>query len=161
MHTLPSTDEDFMRLAIEEAEKGNREPGGGEVGCVIVKDGKVVASGHNEAKRLYDPTAHAEIVTLRELGQLFKELEFPGCTLYCTLQPCAMCAGACLWAKISRIVYGAKRKDVDARYFAVEHLDASDLFADAYAETIKIQGGVLEQDCARFYDPPSRHTCGS
>lgn len=154
------TDEDFMRLALAEAWKGDRTPGAGEVGCVIVRDGEVVASGHNEAELRHDPTAHAEIVTLRRLGETWKTTEFRDCTLYCTLQPCSMCAVACVWAKIKRVVYGATRRDVHSMYFDARHIDAADLIRDAFRDDVEIVGGVLAEECARLYwrpgeDPPA------
>jgi tRNA(adenine34) deaminase len=157
-------DEKFMRLAIEEARIGDLTPGAGEVGCVIVKGDVVVASGHNEAKLRHDPTAHAEIVTLRKLGSATETIDFSGCTLYVTLQPCSMCAVACVWARISRIVYGATRCDVNSMYFDAKHVNAADLIRDAFQENIQISGGVLANECSRFYyrpednPPPGKRT---
>ncbi len=150
-------DERFMRLAIEQAREGDRTPGAGEVGCVIVRDGEVVAAGHNEAELRHDPTAHAEIVTLRKLGEKLQTTDFRGCTLYCTLQPCGMCSIACVWAKITRIVYGATRNDVHSMYFDTKHFNTTDLIHDAFREDIEIVGGVLAQDCAQFYYRPEDH----
>ena len=154
-----TNDERFMRLAIEQAKLGDRTLGAGEVGCVIVNDGEVVSGGHNEADLQHDPTAHAEIVTLRRLGAKLKTKAFAGYTLYVTLQPCSMCAAACVWAKIGRIVYGATRADVHSMYFDTRHLNAADLIADAFKEDIEILGGVLADECASLYyrpqdDPP-------
>jgi tRNA(adenine34) deaminase len=148
-------DERFLRLAIRQAEVGDRRPGAGEVGCVIVRDGEVVASGHNEAELRNDPTAHAEIVTLRKACEKLNTLELPGCTLYCTLQPCGMCTLACLWAKISRIVYGAGRREVHSMYFEERHLNAIDFIHDAFRQDVEIVGGVLVEECARFYYSPA------
>lgn len=150
-----TADERFMRLAVEQARLGDLLPDAGEVGCVIVKDGEVVAAGHNEARLRSDPTAHAEIVTLRKLGTKWRAMDFSGCTLYVTLQPCSMCAAACVWAKISRIVYGAGRGDVHSMYFDAKHFNAAQLIADAYNEKISIEGGVLVEDCKQFYYQPS------
>ena len=147
-------DEQFMRLAIEQARLGDRTPGAGEVGCVIVRGTDVCAAGHNEAHLRNDPTAHAEIVTLRKLGETLKTIDFSGLTLYVTLQPCSMCAAACVWAKISRIVYGATRNDVHSMYFDARHLNASELVADAYKDDIEVIGGVLASECADFYYKP-------
>lgn len=143
-----------MRLAIQQALEGDRTPGAGEVGCVIVHNGEVVAAGHNEAEMRHDPTAHAEIVTLRRLGEQWKAMEFPDCTLYCTLQPCSMCATACIWAKIKRVVYGATRRDVHTMYFDARHIDAADLIGDAFRGDIEIVGGVLAEECAQLYYRP-------
>ncbi len=152
-------DEIFMRAAIEQARIGDQVPGGGEVGCVIVKDGEVIAAGYNEAHLRNDPTAHAEVVTLRKVGAKLQSTDFSGCTLYVTLQPCSMCAAACVWAKISRIVYGATRSDVHSMYFDARHFNAAQLIQDAYQNDISIVGGVLAEDCSEFYyrpddDPP-------
>lgn len=147
-------DERFMRLAIQQAWEGDRTPGAGEVGCVIVMDGEVVASGHNEAEMRHDPTAHAEIVTLRKLGQSWKKTDFRGCTLYCTLQPCSMCAVACIWAKITRVVFGATRNDVHSMYFDTKHINASDIIQDAFRGDMEIVGGVLSRECSELYYRP-------
>ncbi len=153
-NTTTQTDEHFMRAAIEQARIGDRTPGAGEVGCVIVRDGQIVASGHNEAEMRHDPTAHAEIVTLRKLGQQTKATDFSGSTLYVTLQPCSMCAAACIWAKINRIVFGATRADVNSMYFDARHVNATDLIADAFKEDIEIVGGILAKECSTFYYKP-------
>lgn len=156
---MRSNDEKFMQAAIEQARIGDRTTGCGAVGCVIVQGDSVVASGYNEAEARHDPTAHAEIVTLRKLGQQVKATDFSGCTLYVTLQPCSMCAAACVWAKLNRIVFGASRADVHSMYFDVKHVNATDLIADAFKEDVTIVGGVLADQCAVFYyrpgdDPP-------
>ncbi len=150
-------DERFMRLAIEQARKGDKIPGAGEVGCVIVREGQVLAAGHNEAEMRHDPTAHAEIVTLRKLGEKLQTTDFRGCTLYCTLQPCGMCSIACVWAKITRIVYGATRNDVHSMYFDTKHFNTADLIRDAFREDVEITGGVLAEECAQFYYRPSEN----
>ncbi len=150
-----TADERFMQLAIEQAREGDRIAGAGEVGCVIVRAGEVLAAGHNEAELRHDPTAHAEIVTLRKLGEKLKTTEFRGCTLYCTLQPCSMCAVACIWAKISRVVYGATRNDVHSMYFDTKHINASDLIRDAFREDIEMIGGVLADQCSALYYQPN------
>ncbi len=147
-------DERWMRLAIEQAQKGDQTPGAGEVGCVIVKGGELLACGHNEAELRHDPTAHAEIVTMRKLGEKLKTTDFRGCTLYCTLQPCSMCTVACVWGKVTRIVFGATRNDVHSMYFDSRHINASDLIRDAFREDIEIVGGVLVEECCAFYYRP-------
>lgn len=152
-------DETFLRLAIEQARRGDRRPGAGDVGCVIVREGEVLVEAYNEVELLSDPTAHAEMVGLRKLGKKLGKTSFAGCTLYCTLQPCTMCTGAAIWAKIGRIVYGARRVDVHSMYFDVRHFDSADLVADAFREDLEIVGGVLADECSKLYygpgdDPP-------
>ena len=143
-----------MRLAIGQARIGEAKPGAGEVGCVIVKGGQVAAAGYNEAEMRHDPTAHAEIVTIRKLGQSLKGMDFSGYTLYCTLQPCGMCSMACLWGKISRIVYGATRNDVHSMYFEERHFSTADFIHDAFKDDIETVGGVLADECAELYYRP-------
>jgi tRNA(adenine34) deaminase len=153
MGTL-NDDEHFMALAIAEAAKGDARPGAGEVGCVIVRDGEVLAAGYNEAELRHDPTAHAEIVTMRKLGDRLQSTDFRCCTLYCTLQPCSMCTVACIWGKINRIVFGAGRNDVHSMYFDTKHINAVDLIADAFRDDLAIVGGILADRCAEFYYRP-------
>ncbi len=143
-----------MRLAIEQARLGIRTPGGAEVGCVLVEHGRVVASGFNEAEMRRDPTAHAEMVAIRRLCAERGTLTLAGCTLYCTLQPCAMCTAASLSSGLSRIVYGAGREDVHPRYFAERLHNTEDLVADAYRNDVEIVAGVLREECSRFYLTP-------
>ena len=147
-------DEQWMRLAIEQAKKGIRTPGGAEVGSVIVDHGVLVCEAHNEAEMHSDPTAHAEMVAIRRLCRERGTLSLAGVTLYCTLQPCAMCTAASLWAGVSRIVYGAGRRDVHPLYFVERHHNTEDLVADAFRNDIEIVGGVLRQECAQFYLTP-------
>ncbi len=144
-------DERFMRLALEQARRGDSKPGAGEVGCVIVREGEVLAQGFNEAEGSFDPTGHAEIVTLRKLGRKLRTIDFRGCTIYCTLQCCGMCTMACVWAKISRIVYGAARGDVHSMYFEARHLDTADFIADAFRDDVEVVGGVLAKECRELY----------
>jgi len=143
-----------MRMAIEQACIGYRTPGAGEVGCVIVRDGNVVAQGHNEVEGTFDPTAHAEIVTLRRLGKAQRSLDFSGCTVYCTLQCCGMCTMACLWAKVGRIVFGASRNDVHSMYFEERHFNTADFIRDAFKSDMEVVGGVLAEECAALYYRP-------
>ncbi len=144
-----------MRLAIEQAWMGKNTSGGGEVGCVIARGEELLASGFNEAELRNDPTAHAEIVTLRRLGEKLKGIEFRDCTIYCTLQCCSMCTAACIWAKVKRIVYGATRNHVHSMYFDSREFDTSDLIASAFKDDIEVVGGILADECARLYLPPS------
>ena len=98
--------EDFMREALSEANQARTE-GELPVGCVVVRDGKVVARAHNERERSGDPTAHAEILALRRAARVLGNWRLDGCTLYVTLEPCPMCAGAISQARVSRLIFGA------------------------------------------------------
>lgn len=99
-------DRQYMLLAIAEAKKAE---GIGEVpiGAVIVKDDEVIASGYNRRERLQRPTAHAELTVIEEASRELKTWRLTGCTLYVTLEPCPMCAGAIVLSRIDRLVYGA------------------------------------------------------
>jgi tRNA(adenine34) deaminase len=147
-------DEDWMRLAIAEARKGLRQPGGAEVGCVIVKDGALLQTSHNQVELRNDPTAHAEMVGIRELCSKTRTPNLKGCTLYCTLQPCGMCSLACIWAGISRIVYGATRSNVNSVYFETRHANTVDFVRDCFRNDLEIRSGVLEMECSSLYVKP-------
>lgn len=151
---MDSDDARFMRRAIELARLGDRAPGGAPIGCVIVDGGRIVAEGHNEVEARFDPTAHAEIVALRRLGEARQSFEFRDVTLYSTLQPCGMCSMASIWAKVGRIVYGAGRGDVHEMYFEDRHLDAVDFIRDAFRVDLELTGGALLGECAALYPPP-------
>ena len=99
-------DEAWMAEALREAELAASE-GEIPVGCVIVRDGQLVARGHNLREQTGDPTAHAEVVAIRRAAQALGCWKLDGCTLYVTLEPCPMCAGAVSQARISRLIYGA------------------------------------------------------
>jgi len=140
-----------MRAAIEQARLGMMTPGAAHVGCVIVKDGIIVGRGFNEVEGQHDPTAHSEIVAMRRLCAEWQVTSLEGCSLYCTLQPCGMCTMACIWAGISRIVYGATRQDVHSIYFASRHVDTHDHIRNAFRDDIEVIGGVLSEECSAFY----------
>jgi tRNA(adenine34) deaminase len=144
-------DEQFMRLAIDQARIGRKTPGGAEVGAVLVRDSKVVYTGFNEGEIRHDPTAHAEIVVIRGACAELQRTALEGYTLYCTLQPCGMCTIACLWAGISRIVYGAGRHDVHPVYFESRHLNAVDFIRDAFRDDLQVEEEVLAVECAALY----------
>lgn len=100
------SDTDYLRAALSEARAAEAD-GEVPVGAVIVRDGEIIAAGRNRVITDHDPTAHAEIVALRAAGVALGNYRLEGCDLYCTLEPCAMCAGAILHARIRRLVYAA------------------------------------------------------
>jgi tRNA(adenine34) deaminase len=103
-----STDhEHFMRIALKEAEKAGQE-GNSAVGSVIVRDGEVIAKGRNLVYTTHDLTAHAETVALREGGKSLGSVDFTGCTLYTTFEPCPMCCGAILLSGVDTLVMGGR-----------------------------------------------------
>ena len=103
-----------MRMAYEEAKQGIEARDGGPFGCVIVKDDRIVARGHNEVVKTNDPTAHAEMVAIRKASQALKTFSLEGCTLYVTGEPCPMCFSAIHWAHIDKVIYCNTKADAAA-----------------------------------------------
>jgi len=132
----PATDERFMRLALAEAQKAlaaDEIP----IGCVIVSQGQIIGRGHNLTETLADVTAHAEIQAITAASQTLGGKYMPDATLYVTVEPCAMCAGAIGWAQISRIVYGAPDPKRGFQTYAPR----------AFHPKAKTTSGVLETEC--------------
>ena len=121
------------------------------VGAVIVQGDQVIGEGFNAPISQHDPTAHAEMVVIRRLCKQLKTTKLEGYTLYCTLQPCGMCTMACLWAGVSRIVYGAGRSDVNAVYFETRHANTADFIREAFRHDLKVEGEVLAAECVALY----------
>jgi tRNA(adenine34) deaminase len=103
---LPTPDSDYMRIALHEATLAADE-GEVPVGAVVVCDGRIIGRGRNACERLNDATAHAEMVAITAASQALGTWRLEDCTLYVTLEPCPMCMGACLNARVKRVVYGA------------------------------------------------------
>ncbi len=155
MHPLSrAEDERFMQRAIALARGGERGRGFGPIGCVIVRDGRIIGEGCNEAEARSDPTAHAEIVAIRRAARALKTTALRGATLYSTLQPCGMCSMASIWARLTRVVYGAGRGQVHAMYFEGRHLDTVDFIHDAFRDDLQVMAGVLAAECAALYYAP-------
>lgn len=107
---ITEQDKQFMREAIRLADESVRN-GGGPFGAVIVKDGKIVAGSSNSVTLKNDPTAHAEVETIRQACRRLGTFDLSGCTIYTSCEPCPMCLGAIYWAHLDRIYYGNSRKD--------------------------------------------------
>lgn len=103
----------FMELAINEAKKGIRNKEGGPFGSVIVKDGKVVGRGHNKVVANNDPTAHGEMMSIRDACNRLGTFDLTGCELYTTSEPCPMCKCAIMWANIKKVYYGCTVNDAE------------------------------------------------
>ncbi len=137
-------DHHFIRQALEEA-KAAAECGEIPVGAVVVHHGEIVGRGRNRREATQDPIAHAEVLALQEASHHLKSWRLEDCTLYVTLEPCIMCAGAILQARVGRIVYGCK----DPKGGAVASLYR--LCADRRLNhQPEVTGEVLESDCARI-----------
>jgi len=131
----------FMQRAFYQAEKAfeNKEV---PVGAVIVKNGRIIGTGYNQVEQLKDPTAHAEMIALTAACNTTEEKYLSGCTLYVTLEPCMMCAGAFVWSKIDTIVFGAM--DVKAGGCGSIFNIAQNQFLNHNIEVIH---GVMEAEC--------------
>lgn len=115
------------------------------VGAVVVKDGAVIGRGFNRPISGHDPTAHAEIQALRDAAQRLGNYRLPGCSLYVTIEPCTMCAGALIHARIARVVYGARDPKTGA------HGSVVDLFAEPRLNFhAQVVGGVLAEECGKM-----------
>ncbi len=136
------TDEDFMELAIAEAELA-LAAGEVPVGCVMVHDGKVIARGHNRRERDQDPGAHAEFLAIRDAAKVLGSWRLEGVTCYVTLEPCPMCAGALVNSRVPRVVYGCD----DPKAGAVKTLFT--IGNDARLNhQFELVGGVLGERCS-------------
>jgi len=138
----PEQDAEFMRAAIELAEEAGR-CGEVPVGAVIVgPDGRVVGRGFNQPILRHDPTAHAEVMALRNAAETLANYRMPGCTLYVTLEPCVMCAGAIMHARIGRVVFGARDPKTGVAGSVI------DLFAETRLNHhAEVEGGLLADTC--------------
>jgi tRNA(adenine34) deaminase len=136
-----SEDEKWMQIAIEEAIKASSE-GEVPVGAVLVKDGKLIAQAHNQPIQKNDASAHAEIQLLRIAGKKTNNYRLNNMTMYITLEPCIMCLGAIMNARISKIIYGAHDLKIGA-YRSYINLNNSKCFQ----HKLDVTGGVLENKC--------------
>lgn len=134
-----SRDESFMRLALAEAQYALDE-GEVPVGAVVVSHGRVIARAHNQTEALHDVTAHAEMLAITAAANLLGGKYLRDCTLYVTVEPCAMCAGAIGWAQVSRIVYGAGD---DKRGYVL-------LAPHTLHPKAKVTSGVLQDECRKL-----------
>lgn len=130
----------YMQQALKEAQKAF-EAGEVPVGAVVVCDNRIIARGHNQTEQLTDVTAHAEIIALTAASSYLGSKYLPDCTLFVTLEPCVMCAGALAWAQFGRIVYGASD---DKRGFMLHGGKAI-----LHPKT-KLEMGIMEEDCAEL-----------
>jgi tRNA(adenine34) deaminase len=137
-------DDYFMRMALREAERA-LEHDDVPIGAVLVRDGELVAAAHNERELRQDPTAHAEIIALREAARLAGSWRLLDTVLYVTLEPCAMCAGAIVLARIPRVVYGASDPKAGACGSVLDVLGEPRL-----NHRPEVAGGLLAQECAEL-----------
>jgi len=144
-----NTDKDYMKMAIEEAREGIHKGHGGPFGTVIVKDGKVIAKGHNMVLANHDATAHGEVTAIRKAGEVLGTHDLSDCVLYTTGEPCHMCLCAILWANIKKVYYGCTIADNGKIGFR------DDKFNTIFGGREKLGGFLTETDreeCLRLFD---------
>jgi tRNA(adenine34) deaminase len=143
---MPLGHEHFMRLAIEEAARGGGE-GNMAVGCLVVQGDRVVAYGRNREAADGDPTAHAEMVAVREAVRMLGSASLAGLTLYTTWEPCPMCAGAIMASGIARLVLGARFEPAVSRWrgYAIERL----IELAEWGDRLTVVTGVLPDECVK------------
>ncbi len=136
-------DQRYMRVAIDQAEIA-RENGDVPVGAVIVHEGHLIAKAYNQREQLQDPTAHAEIIALTQAAEAVGNWHLDNCTIYVTLEPCAMCAGALVLARMDRLVYGCddpKTGACGSLYNIVQD--------ERLNHRLEVTSGVMEDECRR------------
>ena len=140
-HFFPR-DEYFMRLALREAERA-LEHDDVPIGAVVVRDGEIIGAGHNERELRADPTAHAELIALREAARTLGSWRVLESVMYVTLEPCPMCAGAIVLARVPRVVFGADDPKAGAAGSVLEVLKVPQL-----NHRPQVQDGLLAEECA-------------
>lgn len=108
---MTTSEQQFLERAIELSREGMRSGKGGPFGCVIVKDGKIVGEGCNQVATTNDPTAHAEVVAIRNACKTLNSFQLTDCDVYASCEPCPMCLGAIYWARPKRVIYANTKKD--------------------------------------------------
>jgi len=142
--TQAELDQQYMRMAIEQAQLA-AQSGEVPVGAVLVRDGQVISKAFNKPIANHDPSAHAEILTLREAALVEQNYRIPGATLYVTLEPCAMCSGAMLHARVGRVVYGAADPKTGAAGSVL------DLFSSKQINhQTSVEGGIMGEECGQL-----------
>jgi tRNA(adenine34) deaminase len=138
-----STDKRYMQMAIDQAYIAE-ENGDVPIGCVIVHKNRVIAKAYNQREQLHDPTAHAEIVALTQAAEFIGNWRLHGCTLFVTLEPCPMCAGALVLGRLARVVYGTddpKTGAIRSLYNIVQD--------DRLNHQLSVTSGVLHENCKK------------
>lgn len=133
------SDDHFMRQAYLQAEQAYREEEV-PIGAVVVSNYRIIGKGYNQVERLQDPTAHAEMLAITAACETMGSKFLDECTLFVTIEPCPMCAGALAWTRVGRIVYGAREKKFGYSRFGPSML---------HPKTI-VQGGILSEECAEL-----------
>ena len=143
----------YMQKSIEEARKGINKLEGGPFGSVIVKDGKIIAKAHNQVLKNHDATCHGEIQAIRKASQKLATHDLSGCELYTTAEPCNMCLSACIWAKISKIYYGATIQDTSNLGFIDAELDNIFNGREQFKDRLQC---LDRKECLKLFDEYSK-----
>lgn len=114
---MTASEEKFLERAIELSKYGMQTGKGGPFGCVVVKDGKIIGEGYNEVVTTNDPTAHAEVVAIRNACKTLNTFQLTDCDIYASCEPCPMCLGAIYWARPKRVIYANTKEDAAAIHF--------------------------------------------
>jgi tRNA(adenine34) deaminase len=144
-------DTEYMHLALEQAHTALVQ-GEVPIGALLVKDKQVIATGYNQPISSHDPSAHAEIVCLRQAGKFLNNYRLNDCTLYVTIEPCAMCVGAMIHARISKVVFGTLAVKTGAIISQQKMLDQQ-----YFNHTLEYTHGILELKCAKIMQDFFRH----
>ncbi|WP_373889605.1 tRNA adenosine(34) deaminase TadA [Massilia sp. MB5] len=143
-YAATEAEQGFMRAALVEAQKA-WDLGEVPVGAVVVKGGAIIGRGYNQPIGRHDPTAHAEVMALRAAAEVLGNYRLPGCELYVTLEPCVMCSGAMMHARLARVVFGASDPKTGVCGSVLNLFEQEQL--NHHTQTI---GGVLAEDCANL-----------
>lgn len=135
--------EKFMKRALKEAKKAYKK-GEVPVGCVIVKDDKVIGKGHNVREKSHRSIGHAEIIAIEQANKKIKDWRLDNCTIYVTIEPCPMCAGAIIQSRIKEVVYGAKELKNGS------HTSVINLFEQGYNHKVTVSPGIMERECSQI-----------
>lgn len=136
----------YMQMAIEEAREGIQEGHGGPFGAVIVKDGEVIAKGHNHVVAYNDPTCHGEIDAIRKACKKLGTFDLSGCELYTSGYPCPMCTGAIMWANIEKVYYGCNTTDTEIIGFRDKE------FEESIPQRVMKWEELDRDECLKLYD---------
>lgn len=139
-----------MSQAIAEARAGIAS-GQSPFGAVIVRDGEVIATGHNHVWAETDPTAHAEVVCIRNAGRALGTIDLAGCEMYTTCEPCPMCAAAIHWANLDAVHFGARIADAEAVGFRELTLPIERLYAEGHS-SVRTHADVMRAECAALFE---------
>ncbi|NBI06341.1 tRNA adenosine(34) deaminase TadA [Senegalia massiliensis] len=134
----------FMKKALKQAEIAYQKEEV-PIGCVIVKDGKIIASAYNMREELNDPTAHAEIIALQDASEILGGWRLTGCTMYVTIEPCAMCAGAIVNSRIDKLIIGSMDKKAGACGSILNIVQN-----DKLNHRVEMITGIMEQECSNI-----------